>query len=148
MPLSAVPLQLVIYGLTGALVPQENLQDQATPGAIHNITQYLETVLIPGGPVTSLNTVLTAANNGELDQVAAGFNTAVAHNYTNQLIDIVMEVATYRRVHLIRLMIQDWLCLSQDLCRACCCLHMTTCCSGLVCTALVSDGQLASQHFS
>ena len=141
MPLSAVP-QLVIYGLTGALVPQEDLQNQATPGAIHNITQYLETVLIPGGPVTSLNTVLTAANNGELDQVAAGFNTAVAHNYTNQLIDIVMEVATYRHIHLR----QDWLCLPQDLSRACCCLHMTTCRSDLVCIALVSDGQPASQH--
>ena len=87
-----MPLQLVIYGLTGVLVPQENLQNQGTPGAIQNITQYIATVLIPGGPVTSLNTVLTAANNGELDQVAAGFNTAVAHNYTNQLIDIVMEV--------------------------------------------------------
>ena len=85
-------MQLVIYGLTGALVPQENLQNQGTPGAIQNITQYIETVLIPGGPVTSLNTVLTAANSGELDQVAAGFNTAVAHNYTNQLIAVVMEV--------------------------------------------------------
>ncbi len=57
------------------------------------ITQYIETVLIPGGPVTSLNTILTAANQGQLDQVAAGFNTAVAHNYTNQLIDIVKEVS-------------------------------------------------------
>ncbi|DBA98455.1 hypothetical protein WJX82_009397 [Trebouxia sp. C0006] len=82
---------LVIYGITGAFVPQQNIQvqNQGTPGAVHNITQYIETVLIPGGPVTSLNTVLTAANQGQLDQVAAGFNTAVAHNYTSQLIDIV-----------------------------------------------------------
>lgn len=72
-------------------MPQQNIQvqNQGTPGAVHDITQYIETVLIPGGPVTSLNTVLTAANQGQLDQVAAGFNTAVAHNYTNQLIDIV-----------------------------------------------------------
>ena len=90
--MAAVPLQLVIYGLSGILVPQVDLQDQDSPAAVHNITQYIETVLIPGGPVTSLNTVLTAANNGELDQVAAGFNTAVAHNYTSQLIAVVMEV--------------------------------------------------------
>ncbi len=77
-------------------MPQQNIQvqNQGTPGAVHNITQYIETVLIPGGPVTSLNTVLTAANQGQLDQVAAGFNTAVAHNYTNQLIDIVKEVSS------------------------------------------------------
>ena len=76
-------------------MPQQNIQvqNQGTPGAVHNITQYIETVLIPGGPVTSLNTILTAANQGQLDQVAAGFNTAVAHNYTNQLIDIVKEVS-------------------------------------------------------
>ncbi|KAA6422357.1 MAG: hypothetical protein FRX49_07827 [Trebouxia sp. A1-2] len=85
--------QLVIYGITGAFVPQQNIQvqNQGTPGAVHNITQYIETVLIPGGPVTSLNAVLTAANQGQLDQVAAAFNTAVAHNYTNQLIDVVKE---------------------------------------------------------
>ena len=77
-------------------MPQQSIQvqNQGTPGAVHNITQYIETVLIPGGPGTSLNTVLTAANQGQLDQVAAGFNTAVAHNYTNQLIDIAKEVSS------------------------------------------------------
>lgn len=39
--------------------------------------------MIPGGPVTSLNTILVAAS--QLDQVAAGFNTAVTHIYSNQL---------------------------------------------------------------
>ena len=85
-------LQLVIYGITGAFVSQQNLQDEATPGAVHNVTQYVETYLIPGGPVTSLNAIITYVDQGQLKQVAAGFDNAVAHNYTNQLIDVAKEV--------------------------------------------------------
>ena len=85
-------LQLVIYGITGAFVSQQNLQDEAIPGAVHNVTQYVETYLIPGGPVTSLNAIITYVNQGQLKQVAAGFDNAVAHNYTNQLIDVAKEV--------------------------------------------------------
>jgi len=43
--------------------------------------------------VTSLNTIITAVDQGELKSVADGFDNAVAHNYTNQLIDIVKEVS-------------------------------------------------------
>ena len=134
MHLAPVPLQLVIYGLSGILVPQVDLQDQDSPAAVHNITQYIETVLIPGGPVTSLNTVLTAVNNGELDQVAAGFNTAVAHNYTSQIIAVVMEVSVCTCV-------KTWFCLSRHLCQACY-VHLTKCRSGNACLALMSGSQV------
>ena len=91
--LFVLQLQLVIYGITGAFVPQQNIEDQSIPGADHNITQYIETYLIPGGPVTSLTAIITAVDQGQLKQVAAGFDNAVAHNYTDQLIDVAKEVS-------------------------------------------------------
>jgi len=85
-------LQLVIYGISGAFVPQEALLDQSTPGAIHNITQYIETYLIPGGPTVPINAIITAVNDGELNQVATAFDQALAHNYTQQLISLATSV--------------------------------------------------------
>lgn len=46
----ACDLQLMIYGTDGPFVPNENLQNTNVPGAIHNITNYLITYLVPGVP--------------------------------------------------------------------------------------------------
>ena len=125
-------------------MPQQNIQvqNQGTPGAVHNITQYIETVLIPGGPVTSLNAVLTAANQGQLDQVAAAFNTAVAHNYTNQLIDVVKEVGS--NILVIKVAHDP----VARLCEACQGLHQPTHTEeyGTVACDVLSKATLALQH--
>ena len=86
-------LQLVIYGLHGTFVPNENLQNPELSGAIHSITQYLITYLVPGGPIVPINAVIAAVNDrNETAEVAAAFNKAVAAGYIPQLEALLKQV--------------------------------------------------------
>lgn len=89
-------MQLVIYGVDGAFVPNENIQNPEVSGAIHNITQYLITYLVPGGPITPINAIITAVNDNQTAQVAAAFNKAVAAGYIPQLEALLKQVRSTR----------------------------------------------------
>ena len=87
-------LQLVIYGINGDLVPNENLQNPDTAGAIHNITHYLITYLVPGGPTVPIFTVIAAVNErNETAEVASAFDAAVVAGYIPQLIALLKQVS-------------------------------------------------------
>lgn len=102
-------LQLVIYGINGDLVPNENLQNPDTDGAIHNITHYLITYLVPGGPSVPIFTIIAAVNErNETAEVASTFNAAVVAGYISELIALLKQVSC--PVSGIT-----------DLCRRCCC---------------------------
>lgn len=79
-------MQLVIYGTNGNLVTKENIQNPDLTGAVHNITNYLITLLAPGGPSVPISAVILAVqrDNGTAE-VAAAFNAAVAAGYIPQL---------------------------------------------------------------
>lgn len=85
-------MQLVIYGLDGALVPNENIQSPNVSGAIHNITQYLVTYLAPGGPAIPINAIITAVADNQAAQVAAAFDKAVTAGYIPQLLALLQQV--------------------------------------------------------
>lgn len=83
----------MIYGLDGTFVPNENLQNPELSGAIHNITQYLITYLVPGGPIVPINAIIAAVNDrNETAEVAAAFNKAVAAGYIPQLEALLKQV--------------------------------------------------------
>ena len=86
----------MIYGLDGAFVPNEDIQLPSLAGAVHNITQYLVTYLVPGGPIVPINAIITAVNdNQETAEVAAAFNKAVAAGYIPQLEALLKQVHKY-----------------------------------------------------
>ena len=86
-------MQLVIYGIDGDLIPNENLQHPELQGAIHNITQFLVTYLVPGGPSIPIYTIITAVNDrNETAEVAAAFNKGVAAGFIPQLIALLKQV--------------------------------------------------------
>lgn len=78
--------QLVIYGVNGNIVAAENMLNYTLTGGIHNLTNYLITLLAPGGPSVPISAVILAVqrNNGTAE-VAAAFNEAVAAGYIPQL---------------------------------------------------------------
>ncbi len=79
-------LQLVIYGLNGAIVPAETIPfDSAFFG-------YLEFVLKPGGAEVPASLVVDAVNAGDTATVAAVFDQAVQAGYTQQLVAILNQV--------------------------------------------------------
>ena len=86
----------MIYGLDGPFVPNEDIQLPGVAGAIHNITQYLVTYLVPGGPIVPINAIITAVNdNHETAEVAAAFNKAVVAGYIPQLEALLQEVSAH-----------------------------------------------------
>ena len=85
----------MIYGVDGAFVPNENIQNPGVNGAIHNITQYLLTYLVPGGPIIPINAIITAVNDSQTAEVAAAFNKAVADGYIPQL-EALLKQASIR----------------------------------------------------
>ena len=114
MPLiTLLYLQLVIYGLDGPSVPNEDIQLPGVAGAIHNITQYLVTYLVPGGPIVPINAIITAVNdNHETAEVAAAFNKAVAAGFIPQLEALLKEVSAHHHCNY-------WICMCELLVYVC-----------------------------
>lgn len=87
-------LQLVIYGIDGSFVGQESLQNSTgAAGAIHNITNYLITYLVPGGPRVPINAVITFVRDNATEAVATAFDAALAAGYSEQLIALLKQVS-------------------------------------------------------
>ena len=86
-------VQLVIYGVDGIFVPQEALQNSTgAAGAIHNITNYLITYLVPGGPRVPINAIITFVNDNSTAAVATAFDAALAAGYIDQLLALLKQV--------------------------------------------------------
>ena len=85
-------LQLVIYGVDAAFVPIENVLEPSTPGAIHNITEFLSVYLVPGGPNIPISAIIAAVQDGYVAQVAAAFDEAVENGYISELITLLQQV--------------------------------------------------------
>ena len=96
---SCSAMQLVVYGVDGAFVPEENLFASSEPGAIHNLTFYLESLLVPGGPEVPITAIIAAVNGGRVADVAAAFDQAVQAGLSFQLVNLLQEV---RPAHLCR----------------------------------------------
>ena len=61
-------MQLVIYGVDSVFVLEQSIQLPNIPGAVHNITQYLITLLTPGTPGSSvipINAIITAVDDNQ-----------------------------------------------------------------------------------
>ena len=87
---------MVIYGVDGPFVPEENLFLNELPGSIHNLTHYLESVLVPGGPEVPITAIIDAVSGGRVAEVAAAFDQAVQAGLSDQLIAILQEVNELR----------------------------------------------------
>ena len=88
-------LQLVIYGVDGPFVPEENLFLNDLPGSIHNLTHYLVSVLVPGGPEVPITAIIDAVGGGRVAEVAAAFDQTVQAGLSDQLIAILREVCMH-----------------------------------------------------
>lgn len=88
-------LQLVIYGVDGAFVPEEDLLSSDVTGGVHNLTFYLERLLVPGGPEVPVSAIIAAVNGGRVADVAAAFDQAVQAGLAFQLINLLQEVSCW-----------------------------------------------------
>lgn len=87
-------MQLVIYGVDAAFVPIDNILDSETPGAIHNITEFLSVYLVPGGPNIPIGAIIAAVRDGDVADVAAAFDQAVQEGNLSELITLLQQVCS------------------------------------------------------
>ena len=76
-------LQLVIYGIDGVLVPEQDLVPFTD-----EFLQYLEVTLEPGHAEVPANLVINAVMSGQTDTVADAFDQAIQMGYLQQLVAI------------------------------------------------------------
>ena len=81
------PLQLVIYGIDGVLVPEEAIY----PFDSMTLTQYLTGTLMPGSAEVPLELVVEAVEAGETVSVAEAFMTAISGGYLQQITALYSE---------------------------------------------------------
>lgn len=81
-----VALQVIIYGISGVLIPTGFVDFQDT------LDHYLEVILRPGGAELPASFIVEAVNAGELATVAAAFDDVVDQGYTQQLIALLKQV--------------------------------------------------------
>lgn len=81
-------LQLVIYGVDGVLVPEQELVPFTD-----EFLQYLEVTLEPGHAEVPAELIITAVMAGQTDTVADAFDQAISMGYLQQLTAIVNAAA-------------------------------------------------------
>ena len=80
-------LQLVIYGIDGALVPE----DAMYPVDSDTLVNYLSETLRPGSAEVPLSLVVAAVEDDQTQAVAEAFLTAINNGYLQQLTALYEE---------------------------------------------------------
>ena len=80
-------LQLVIYGIDGALVPEDSMY----PVDSETLVNYLSETLRPGSAEVPLSLVVAAVEGDQTQAVAEAFLTAIDNGYLQQLTALYEE---------------------------------------------------------
>ena len=77
-------MQLVIYGIDGALETEEAVSQQG-------LINYISVYLVPGGGEIPASFIVYEVEAGNTESVATAFNDAVTDGFAQELIDLFQE---------------------------------------------------------